>query len=87
MGKRQPNMQAVRRARWERQRREAIKREQVERCYKQHIPPQIATAQHRQEPNGLYVAYNRACDHCGRIGAIGSQCVYCEKHRHEKVML
>ena len=40
MGKRQPNKKAVERARWERQRRAAIKNEQIERCYKQYQPPQ-----------------------------------------------
>lgn len=32
---------AWKRKRFERQRREAIEREQIERCYKQHTPPQI----------------------------------------------
>jgi pyoverdine/dityrosine biosynthesis protein Dit1 len=49
MGKRQPNMQAVRRQRWERQRREAIKNEQIERCYKQYTPPQIKALQDEQK--------------------------------------
>ena len=44
MGRRQPNRKAVERARWERQRRAAIKTEQIERCYKQYTPPQIARA-------------------------------------------
>lgn len=43
MSKRQPNVGAVRRARWERQRKAAIKQEQVERCYKQYMPPQIVS--------------------------------------------
>lgn len=35
-----------RRTRWERQKREAIKREQVERCYRQHETPQAHELRH-----------------------------------------
>lgn len=39
---RRATIQSVRRARWERQRREAIMREQIEHCYKAHTTAQAA---------------------------------------------
>lgn len=84
MSKERANMRQIRRNRWERQRQEAVKREQIERCYRQHRPPQVEVQNWRnkkgQEPNGLFTAYNRPCTRCGRICAIGTACVYCLKH-------
>jgi hypothetical protein len=83
MTKERANIKQVRRNRWERQRRAAIKQEQIERSYKQYTPPQVATLDWRnksgQEPNGLFTAHNET-HVCGRIRAIGSPCVYCAKH-------
>ena len=42
MSKERANPKQVKRNRWERQRRAAIKQEQIERSYKQYTPPQIA---------------------------------------------
>lgn len=76
MSKERANIKQVRRNRWERQRRTAIKQEQIERSYKQHTPPQIASEGVSRSED----VQNESCANCGRICAIGSACVWCVKH-------
>lgn len=45
-------IQQVRRKRWERQRAEAIRREQTELCYRQYVPPQVSCFQAAQANKG-----------------------------------
>lgn len=73
MSKERATMQQVRRNRWERQRTEAIKREQIERCYKQHQPQQVLKHTTPDE------VFNENCAKCGYIIMIGSACVHCAK--------